>query len=148
MGSNLGDSFTKYDTMAPASTTQPSSPPNPSSLVQPTSNLGGTASKLDPQLQELSDGDEKVITAETILETNPSPEGAGQVDGYIVPHEQEEPDDELAEKIRADKSHIDAVLDGIFAELKVQLKEAVTLQGGEDWGEKDLDRGVPFMYVS
>jgi hypothetical protein len=148
MGSNLGDSFTKFDTMASASTTQPSSPPNPSSLVQPTSNLGGTASKLDPQLREPSDGDENAIKAERILETNPPPESASQGDGYIVPHEQEGSDDEFAEKMRADKSHIDAVLDGIFAGLKLQLNDAVTLQGGEVWGEKDLDRGVPFMYVS
>jgi hypothetical protein len=148
MGSNLGDSFTKNDAMAPASITQPSTPPDPSSLVQPTSNLGGTASKLGLQLREPEYSDVKAVKAETILETNPSPESAGQVDGYIVSHEQGGPDDELAEKMRADKSHIDAVLDGIFAELKVQLNDAVTLQGGEDWGEKDLDRGVPFMYVS
>jgi len=142
MGSNLGDSFTKFDTMAPASTTQPSSPPNPSSLVQPTSNF---ASKLDPQLRQPSDGDEKAIDAGRILETSPSPESAGQADGYIVPHEQEGSDDEFAEKMRADKSHIDTVLDDIFAGLKLQLNDAVTLHGGEVWGEKDLDRGVPFM---
>jgi hypothetical protein len=88
------------------------------------------------------------IKAERTLETHPSPESASQVDGHIVPHEQEGSDDEFAEKMRADKSHIDEVLDGIFAGLKLQLNDAVTLQGGEVWGEKDLDRGVPFMYVS
>jgi hypothetical protein len=148
MGSNLGDSFTKCDTMAPASTTRPSSPPNPSSLIQSTSNLGGTASKLDPQLREPSDGDEKAIKAKRTFETNPSSESASQVDGYIVPHEQEGSDDEFVEKMRADKAHIDTVLDDIFAGLKLQLNDAVTLHGGEVWGEKDLDRGVPFMYVS
>jgi hypothetical protein len=142
MGDNLGTPFAKNDTMTSPSTIphSHSTSLNRSSLVQPPSNLGGTSSGLDPHLEEPS-----TVPAELISKTNPSQESAGQVDEYTISHEIEGRGGDLAEKMQADKAHLDLVVDAIFANVHKQAIDASTLQNDTKWGEKDLHRSVPFM---
>jgi hypothetical protein len=116
---NVGSDDSGYHTREQSSSVPP---------ARGTTANAPTAS-LDDQIQSASsDGDED------------------QIDGSLVPHEQERFDDDAAGWGNTNNADLDAILGDVLEGVDTAAKDLIFPEGsGDDWTAEDVNKSVPFM---